>query len=588
MSSAAAPTTNTTDGGPAAAGAVAASVAPVDPDRIWFYMDGSNQQRGPLTPLDLSDLLSDREINSRTYGWRSGLSEWAVLSTLPELKGIFATAFDAADEARPTMKAHGKPTADQSHAAAAAAAAASAAHSTAGSFTSAAPSDPSAIWYYTDRYRSQQGPVRPEEILRLYGLLQLNDASLVYCAHTPVAGWTRLSETPAFASQLGPSLIESHGGERQRLAELEAKKTADKKRKREKKAEAAANGDASSSGPAKWKAAQNTTSVYITGLPADVTVEELLPIVKKGGIILEDENGEKRIKIYVDDGGRPKGDAVVKYALPESVDLAITLLDQSVFRAPKTRPPGSTRELTDEEKKTNVITVQKAEFTQKDKTSAAANGGAKNNGPGKNDSLAAPSAGGAAGSGASHPPVKRAKREVGALTALEISKQKLRESLSWDEEPQHSSKLKIVILKPLFTLEEARAYAAADPTGGEAAFYRELKDEISLEIESTIGGGPAAAALRGGRGAIEKLTIFAGNPDGPAAVKFRDSAHAARCVKEMNGRSFSGRPLAAFFFDGKTNYVVKPDEKESAQEEERRLKEFGDWIEGGDDNEMEG
>ncbi|EPZ33746.1 hypothetical protein O9G_002384 [Rozella allomycis CSF55] len=54
------------------------------------------------------------------------------------------------------------------------------------------------------------------------------------------------------------------------------------------------------------------TSVYVSQLPEDVTVKDL-----------------ERIKIYHDEHGNPKGDALITYFKPESVDLAISLLDET-------------------------------------------------------------------------------------------------------------------------------------------------------------------------------------------------------------------------------------------------------------------
>jgi hypothetical protein len=53
---------------PSVASGASSATQPADPDRVWFYLDSSSQQRGPVTPLDIADLLLDRDINSRTYG----------------------------------------------------------------------------------------------------------------------------------------------------------------------------------------------------------------------------------------------------------------------------------------------------------------------------------------------------------------------------------------------------------------------------------------------------------------------------------------------------------------------------------------
>jgi HIV Tat-specific factor 1 len=376
------------------------------------------------------------------------------------------------------------------------------------------------------------------------------------------SGWVRLAEAPQFDGQIGPEVLEASRAEREAFLAAEAKKEENKKRKREK---AALNQTAGS----RWKKAPvNHSNVYFTGLPLDVTAEELGDFAKKAGIIQTDEEGKRRVKIYLDEQGKPKGDGLVKYALPDSVPLAITLLDQAVFRPASAKNPAAV-----------VVGVQKATFEMKGEAFDASKVDPKL-------LLAAQHkraklAGGAAAAEAK-------KHEVGALTAAEIQRQKLAESLSWAEDDSFSggsSRLRIVILKPMFT----PADAAAHPHG-EEAFYDELRDEIGAEVEAKVSQAAViedepASARAGPRkaGCIDKLTVFAGNPEGPVAVKFRSSAHAAACIALMNGRYFAGRTLSAFYFDGRTNYVVKKADDEA--ETEKRLKEFGDWIEKGEDEE---
>lgn len=75
------------------------------------------------------------------------------------------------------------------------------------------------------------------------------------------------------------------------------------------------------------------TSVYVTGIPKDATLEEVTECFSKYGILLPDtETGRGRIKLYVDENGNRKGDALITYALAPSVTNAVDLLDGTPLR----------------------------------------------------------------------------------------------------------------------------------------------------------------------------------------------------------------------------------------------------------------
>lgn len=79
--------------------------------------------------------------------------------------------------------------------------------------------------------------------------------------------------------------------------------------------------------------AKANTSIYIKGLPDDVEVEELKEFFSKAGVIKSDlDSGESKVKIYKDELGRVKGDALVSYIKPESVELAIQMLHDRFLR----------------------------------------------------------------------------------------------------------------------------------------------------------------------------------------------------------------------------------------------------------------
>jgi HIV Tat-specific factor 1 len=72
----------------------------------------------------------------------------------------------------------------------------------------------------------------------------------------------------------------------------------------------------------------NDSSVYVENLPVDIEYLELDKFFEKAGLLMKDlDTGNTRIKLYTDELGKPKGDALITYYRPDSVALAFTLLD---------------------------------------------------------------------------------------------------------------------------------------------------------------------------------------------------------------------------------------------------------------------
>ena len=83
----------------------------------------------------------------------------------------------------------------------------------------------------------------------------------------------------------------------------------------------------------KQSSRKKNTAVYVTGLPSDVTLDELEVHFSKVGIIMQDMiNGGPRIKIYANEAEEPTGDCLVVYLREESVGLACEILDESLLR----------------------------------------------------------------------------------------------------------------------------------------------------------------------------------------------------------------------------------------------------------------
>ncbi|KAL8987078.1 MAG: hypothetical protein Q9177_003687, partial [Variospora cf. flavescens] len=89
---------------------------------------------------------------------------------------------------------------------------------------------------------------------------------------------------------------------------------------------------------------RKNTAVYVTNLPLDVSVQEVSDVFSRCGVIAEEiDRGKPRIKLYTDDNGNFKGDALILYFRAESVDLAIQMLDDSDFRLGQAAPGGKMR-----------------------------------------------------------------------------------------------------------------------------------------------------------------------------------------------------------------------------------------------------
>ncbi|GME23137.1 Nuclear mRNA splicing factor-associated [Neofusicoccum parvum] len=271
------------------------------------------------------------------------------------------------------------------------------------------------------------------------------------------------------------------------------------------------------------KTERANTAVYVTSIPLDATKEEINDVFSKYGIISESvETGEKRIKMYTDEKGNFNGEALIIYYRPESVPLAINMLDDSNFRIGQEGPKGN-------------MTVQVADRSFKKSSDEPSR---KKSGPGNQ-----------------RPPDDKYIQHAADM------KKRLSQ---WDDDedeparPAHASGRweKIVVLKNMYTLQEIEE----DPDVEE-----EIKDDI-MEEGSKFGE-------------VEKVYIFNKEPDGVATIKFYDATAATKCAKAFNGRSFDGRIVKSYVADG--SEFFKREKRDNREKEDARLEQFGKDLEAG-------
>ncbi|KAK9484019.1 hypothetical protein V1527DRAFT_471226 [Lipomyces starkeyi] len=273
---------------------------------------------------------------------------------------------------------------------------------------------------------------------------------------------------------------------------------------------------------------KKNTAVYITNLPRDVTFDELESVISKYGLIAEDiSTGKKRIKIYTDDDGTAKGDALVVFFRAESVALAVDMLDESRIRVDgKRMVDGHEIEI-----ENPVIRVQPADMGYKVEKEA-------------------------------QPMQQRTAREKREILK---SVQRLNNKLTdWDDDDAEQLSTtnkrwnKIVILKHVFSLQE-------------------LEEDLTaaLDIKEDIRDGCEEI------GPVTNVVLYDLEPDGVMSIKFRNEDDALDCVSKMDGRYFSGRQLEASIYDGRVRYRKsgKKHGDEDDKVEEERLARFGEWLE---------
>ncbi|KAN0060512.1 hypothetical protein ACQY0O_007847 [Thecaphora frezii] len=293
-----------------------------------------------------------------------------------------------------------------------------------------------------------------------------------------------------------------------------------------------AGGCASSSRAPASKKPKPITSVYVSNLPLDCTAEEIAAVFSRYGLLLEDDEGRPRIKMYHDQATRQfKGEALVVYFKAESVELAIALLDDTPLRAPIGQVGGKR------------MKVQRAEFP------TAQEGGTQveqaeeelqKQREGERRKL-------------SDQEKKRIQKRVARMQS------KLTEWDSPDEDAtsapasEDGSAPRTVVLKRMFTIQELEQ----DPT-----LLLDLKQDVRDECERI--------------GNVTNVVLWDGEEEGIITVRFAQPDAARACVQKMHNRYFAGRRIDADLLVGKPRFRKSNDADHTQEEQRRDL--FASWL----------
>ncbi|TYJ55307.1 hypothetical protein B9479_004030 [Cryptococcus floricola] len=297
--------------------------------------------------------------------------------------------------------------------------------------------------------------------------------------------------------------------------------------------------------------AQKKTGVWVTNLPPNTTVEKMANVFNKAGVLLIDNEGNPKIKMYYDDDGVFKGEALVTYFKEGSVDLAITLLDDTELELGAGYP---------------AMRVGTAEY-QKD-TSGKEKG--KEGGEKKEKKEG------------EHQEKKRLTAEEKQRITKRIKTMQNKVAWHSDDEsdqedsgpsgapsqPTNTRFLRVVVLKGMFVPEELDK----DP-----GLLLELKEEVREEAETL--------------GQVTSVQLYDKEEDGVMTIKFKDPISAQACINKMNNRYFDGRVIYAGLFTGKERFKKSggrsyEDEDEDGEGEKGRLDNFAKWLVDGDQEEV--